>query len=155
MYSIKNAKIMRAKFPDATINMCYIDIRAPGRRNEEYYQLMREKNINMMLGRPSEIMDTPDGKLYFDVFDKATNKLLRIESDLIVLATALEPSDGTKKMAEVLHLQYGMDKFLSPLHVKIAPVDTTTEGVYIIGTAEAPKSIQAVSYTHLTLPTKA
>ena len=142
MYSIKNAKIMRAKFPDATINMCYIDIRAPGRRNEEYYQLMREKNINMILGRPSEIMDTPDGKLYFDVFDKATNKLLRIESDLIVLSTALEPSEGTKKMAEVLHLQYGMDKFLSPLHVKIAPVDTTTEGVYIIGTAEAPKSIQ-------------
>ncbi|HDM67159.1 MAG TPA: CoB--CoM heterodisulfide reductase iron-sulfur subunit A family protein, partial [Thermoplasmatales archaeon] len=50
MYSIKNAKIMRAKFPDATINMCYIDIRSPGRRNEEYYQLMREKNINMILG---------------------------------------------------------------------------------------------------------
>lgn len=142
MYSIKNAKIMRAKFPDATINICYIDIRAPGRRYEEYYQLTRDKNINMIMGRPSEIMDTPDGRLYFDVFDKATNKLLRIESDLIVLATALEPSEGTKKMAEILHLQYGMDEFLSPLHVKIAPVDTTTEGIYIIGTAEAPKSIQ-------------
>lgn len=142
MYSIKNAKIMRAKFPDATINMCYIDIRAPGRRNEEYYQLMREKNINMILGRPSEIMDTPEGKPYFDVFDKATNKLMRIESDLIVLSTALEPSNGTKKMAKVLHLQYGMDKFLSPRHVKIAPVDTTTEGIYIVGTAEGAKSIQ-------------
>ena len=142
MYSIKNAKIMRAKFPDATINMCYIDIRAPGRRNEEYYALAREKNINMIMGRPSQIMDAPDGRLFFDVFDKATNKFMRVESDLIVLATALEPSEGTKRMAKVLHLQYGMDKFLSPLHVKIAPVDTTTEGIYIIGTAEGPKSIQ-------------
>ena len=142
MYSVKNAKIVRAKIPGATINMCYIDIRAPGRRYEEYYKTFRENDIKMIMGRPSEIMETPDGKLYFDVFDKATNKLLRIYSDLIVLATALEPSEGTRKMAEILHLQYGMDKFLSPLHVKIAPVDTTTEGIYIAGTAEGPKSIQ-------------
>lgn len=142
MYSIKNAKIIRDKFPDATINMCYIDLRAPGRRYEEYYRMFREKDITMIMGRPSEIMEDKNGKLYFDIYDKSTDKYLQIKSDLIVLAVALEPSEGTKKMADLLHLQYGMDKFLSPLHVKIAPVDTTTEGIYIIGTAEAPKAIQ-------------
>ena len=142
MYSIKNAMIVRAKIPDAEINMCYIDIRAGGRRYEEYYRKFREKNVRMILGRPSEIMDSPDGKLFFDVFDKATEKPLRIGSDLIVLATALEPSEGTRKMAEVLNIPYGFDDFLSPLHVKIAPVDTTTKGIFIAGTAQAPKSIQ-------------
>ena len=142
MYSAKNAKIVRNKISDATINMCYIDIRAPGRRYEEYYHMLRENNIKMIMGRPSEIMEDSEGKLYFDVFDKSTDKLLQIKPDLIVLATALEPSEGTKKMADLLHLQYGMDGFLSPLHVKIAPVDTTNEGIYIVGTAEAPKSIQ-------------
>ena len=143
MYSIKNAKIVRSKLPDASINMSYIDLRASGRRYEEYYRLFRENNIKMIMGRPSEIMEDQNGKLYFDVFDKSTEKLLQIKSDLIVLATALEPSEGTKKMAELLNLQSGMDGFLSPLHVKIAPVDTTNEGIYIVGTAEAPKSIQA------------
>ncbi|MCK4347515.1 MAG: hydrogenase iron-sulfur subunit, partial [Thermoplasmatales archaeon] len=143
MYSVKNAKIVRNKIPNAIINMCYIDLRAPGRRYEEYYRMLREMGIKMIMGRPSEIMENQDGKLYFDIFDKSTNKLLQIESDLVVLAVALEPSEGTKKMADLLHLQYGMDGFLSPLHVKIAPVDTTTGGIYIAGTAEAPKPIQA------------
>jgi len=142
MYSAKNAKITRAKIPDADINMCYIDIRAPGRRYEEYYRLLRKNNIKMIMGKPSEIMEDANGKLHFDVFDKSTNKLLQINSDLIVLATALEPSDGTKKMTELLNLPYGLDNFISPLHVKIAPVDTTVEGIYVAGTAEAPKSIQ-------------
>ena len=143
MYSTKNAKIVRNKIPDATINMCYIDLRAPGRRYEEYYRMLRESNVKMIMGRPSEIMEDQNGKLYFEVFDKSTDKLLQIKPDLIVLATALEPSEGTKKMGDLLHIPSGMDKFLSPLHVKIAPVDTTTEGIYIAGTAEAPKSIQA------------
>jgi len=142
MYSAKNAKITRAKIPDADINMCYIDIRAPGRRYEEYYRLLRQNNIKMIMGKPSEIMEDVDGQLFFDVFDKSTNKLLQVNSDLIVLATALEPSDGTKKMTSLLNLSYGMDGFISPLHVKIAPVDTTNEGIYVAGTSEAPKSIQ-------------
>jgi len=142
MYSAKNAKIVRSKIPDSDINMCYIDIRAPGRRYEEYYRLLRQNNIKMIMGKPSEIMENSDGKLYFDVFDKSTNKLLQINSDLIVLATALEPSEGTKEMTALLNLPYGMDNFISPLHVKIAPVDTTIEGIYTIGTSEAPKSIQ-------------
>jgi len=142
MYSAKNAKITRAKIPDAQINMCYIDIRAPGRRYEEYYRLLRQNNIKMIMGKPSEILEDVNGKLYFDIFDKATNKLLQLHPDLIVLATALEPSSGTKKMISLLNLPYGLDGFISPLHVKIAPVDTTVEGIYVIGTAEAPKSIQ-------------
>ena len=142
MYSAKNAKITRAKIPDADINMCYIDIRAPGRRYEEYYRLLRQNNIKMIMGKPSEIMEDTNGGLFFDIFDKSTNKLLQINSDLIVLATALEPSDGTKKMTELLNLPYGMDNYISPLHVKIAPVDTTSEGIYVAGTSEAPKSIQ-------------
>jgi len=142
MYSAKNAKITRTKIPDADINMCYIDIRAPGRRYEEYYRLLRQNNIKMIQGKPSEIMEDKDGKLFFDIYDKSTNKLMQINSDLIVLATALEPSEGTKKMTSLLNLPYGLDNFISPLHVKIAPVDTTTEGIYITGTAEAPKSIQ-------------
>lgn len=142
MYSAKNAKITRSKIPDAEINMCYIDIRAPGRRYEEYYRLLRKNNIKMILGRPSEIMEDVGGKLYFDVFDKSTDKLLQINSDLIVLATALEPSDGTKEITALFNLLYGLDDFISPLHIKIAPVDTTVEGIYVTGTAEAPKSIQ-------------
>lgn len=142
MYSAKNSKILRTKLPNADINICYIDIRAPGKLYEEYYRTMRGKGIKMIMGIPSEIMNSTGGSLYFDVFDKATNKLLRVDSDLIVLATSLEPSKGTENMQEKLHLPNGPDGFLIPRHVKIAPVDTPSEGIYAIGLALGPKAIQ-------------
>lgn len=142
MYSAKNSKILRNKIPDAEINICYIDIRAPGKLYEEYYRTMREKGIKTIMGIPSEILDHSDGSLYFEVFDKATNKLLRVGSDLIVLAASLEPSDGTERIREKLHLPGGSDGFLIPRHVKIAPVDTPNEGLYSIGLALGPKAIQ-------------
>jgi heterodisulfide reductase subunit A len=142
MYTAKNSKIIRSKIPDANINVCYIDIRAPGKMYEEYYTTMRENNIKMIMGIPSEIMDRPDGSLYFDVFDKATNKLLRLDSDLVILATSMEPSFGMESIQKILHIPTGEEGFLTPRHVKIAPVDTPTEGVFAGGVALGPKAIQ-------------
>jgi len=142
MYTAKNSKILRAKIPEANINVCYIDIRAPGKLYEEYYATMREKDIKMIMGIPSEIMEHTDGTLYFDVFDKATNKLFRVESDLIILATSLEPAEGMESLKERLHIPGGVDRFLIPRHVKIAPVDTPTEGIYAAGLSLGPKAIQ-------------
>jgi len=142
MYTAKNSKIIRAKMPDANINVCYIDIRAPGKMYEEYYATMRENNIKMIMGIPSEIMDRPDGSLYFDVFDKATKKLLRVDSDLIIMATSIEPSSGMESILRMLHIPAGEEGFLIPRHVKIAPVDTPTEGIFTAGTSLGPKAIQ-------------
>jgi heterodisulfide reductase subunit A len=98
--------------------------------------------INMIKGRPSEILDAGDGSLVFDVFDMQTQKLLQIKTDMVVLATALVPSKGTKDMISTLHLVYGPDGFIKPVHVKIAPVDTSVAGIFIAGTATGPKPIQ-------------
>jgi heterodisulfide reductase subunit A len=141
MYTIKNAQLLKREHPNTEINICYIDIRAPGKSYEEYYRRFRTEGINMIRGIPSEILNAGDN-LEFDVYDTATKRLLHIDTELVVLATSLVPSKGTRKMAEVLHLIYGPDGFLTPVHVKINPVDTTSQGIYIAGTAESPKPIQ-------------
>ncbi len=142
MYTTKNAGLIKNEYPDMEINICYIDYRAAGRDYEEYYKRLRNMGINMIRGRPSEILDGEDDSLVMDIFDQDTRKLIQVESDLVVLATALVPSEGTKDMTEVLHLVYGPDEFLKPLHVKIGPVDTATPGIYLAGTAMGPKPIQ-------------
>ena len=144
MYTTKNAGLIRKEYPDMEINICYIDFRAAGRSYEEYYRNLRNMGVNLIRGRPSEILDAGDGSdgLVFDVFDMQTCKLLQIRTDMVILATALEPSDGTKDMISTLHLVYGPDGFIKPVHVKIAPVDTPISGLYIAGTATGPKPIQ-------------
>jgi heterodisulfide reductase subunit A len=142
MYTIKNAQLVKSECPDMELNICYIDIRTPGKNYEEYYRRFRSTGINMIKGMPSEIFGGENDTLEFDVYDTATKRLLKINTDLVVLATSLVPSEGTKKMAEVLHLVYGPEGFLAPVHVKINPVDTANRGQYAIGTALFPKPIQ-------------
>jgi heterodisulfide reductase subunit A len=142
MYTTKNAGLIKKEYPDMEINICFIDYRASGSGYEEYYRNLRGLGINMIKGRPSEILDAGEGSLVFDVFDMLTGKLLQIKTDMVVLATALEPSEGTKDMISTLHLVYGPDGFIKPVHVKIAPVDTSITGIFIAGAATGPKPIQ-------------
>lgn len=142
MYATKNAGLILKEHPDIEINICYIDYRAAGRSYEEYYRNLRGMGVNMIQGRPSEIQKGGNGKLTFDVYDTHTGKLLQIETDLVVLSTALVPSEGTRKMIETLHMVFGPDGFIKPVHVKIAPVDTSLGGVFVAGTSLGPKPIQ-------------
>jgi len=154
LYTIKNAGLIKKEYPDMEVNICYIDIRTGGRYNEEYYRTLREMGVNFIHGRPSEITTETDpsaassGKadkkaqgLMVQVFDTTTSKLYKINTDIIVLATALRPSDGTTDMISKAHLVFGPDGFIKPVHIKIAPVDTTVGGIYVVGTASGPKSI--------------
>lgn len=142
LYASKNSQLIKNEYPDMEINICYIDFRTGGKNCEEYYRRLRGYGINMIRGRPSEILPEKDDKLVFDVYDTITDKLLQIKTDLVILSCAMVPSKGTRKMAELLHIPYDFTSFLSSLHMKIAPVDTSNRGIYIVGTAEGPKPIQ-------------
>jgi len=141
LYSTKNAQLIRQEYPDMEINILYIDFRTGGRHMEEYYQRLRGMNINLIKGRPSEILEGPDGQVMMDVFDENTGKLLQITSDLVVLAVALVPSRGSQDIIETMHLVVGPEGFATPTHIKIAPVDTSTGGVFLAGTVTGPKAI--------------
>lgn len=141
LYATKNSQLIKKESPEVEVNICYIDFRTAGKNCEEYYRRLRGYGINLIRGRPSEILGDRES-LVFDVYDTITDKLLQIKTDLVVLSTALVPSKGTKKMAEILHLPYDFTNFLTSLHMKIAPVDTSNRGIFIVGTAEGPKPIQ-------------
>jgi heterodisulfide reductase subunit A len=141
LYATKNAMLLRQEDPEVEINILYIDYRTGGRFNEEYYQRLRSMNINIIKGRPSEILEGPEGTLMMDIFDDNIGKLLQITTDMVVLSVGLVPSEGSKDIIEKLHLVFGQDGFATPTHIKIAPVDTSTTGVFLAGTITGPKSI--------------
>jgi heterodisulfide reductase subunit A len=141
MYTTKNARLIKAENPDMKITIWYIDVRAAGRGYEEYFDVAREMGINYVRGNVSEII--PNGEdLIVKLEDTFTSEPLELDADLVVLSSGMVPSQGTKDMSEVLHVVSGADKFLAPVHVKIAPVDTANTGIYIAGTVEAPKPTQ-------------
>ncbi|MEJ2240538.1 MAG: hydrogenase iron-sulfur subunit [Candidatus Bathyarchaeota archaeon] len=146
MISLKNASLIKESNPDSEITICYIDIRTTGREHEYYYEKARELGIKFVKGRPTEIYaDEEKGKLIVDVEDALLNRFLDLEADLVVLATAMVPPEGTQKLAELLGIELNDDGFFKEYNAKLRPTETKQRGTYLCGAATFPKDAPTAS----------
>jgi heterodisulfide reductase subunit A len=61
--------------------------------------------------------------------------------DMVVLSTGIEPQADAAKVAQIFSISRGPDGFFLEKHPKLAPVETTTDGVYLAGACQGPKDI--------------
>ena len=138
-YAIGQAREIKKVNPDANIYIHYIDLRGPYRGFEEFYQAAKEEGINFVRGRISEIVEDKS-KTYVRALDTDSDTLLNIDSDLVVLAVGQEPSDGSDKIAKMLHIQTDIDKFMKDINPMFP--SEFRRGIYVAGTAQGPKGIR-------------
>ena len=142
MVSLKQAILAREKLgEDVNIYVCFNDLRSFGKGYEEFYRRARDMGINFVAGIPSDIRMAADGSLYFDVFERGTNKLLEMHADLVVLANGLVPSEDIKKINELFHASRSADGFLLEAHPKLRPLECSTAGIFLAGTCQGPKDV--------------
>ncbi len=139
MIALKNANIIKHKYPDTDIVICYTDIRTPG-MYEKYYKHSQSEGIRLIRGRPGEVIKNGDNFIV-RVENTLKGEFSEIEADMVVLSTAMEPSDGTKEIAEILNVGITEDNFIKESHPKIKPVTTDLQGTFVCGTAQDPKDI--------------
>jgi heterodisulfide reductase subunit A len=142
MATLKQAILAREKIQDdLKTYVFYIDMRAFGKGYEEFYTRARNLDIDFIAGLPSEIHAAPDDSLYFDVYDKGTNKLLEVHADLIVLSIGLVPSPDLGKISALFHTSRSSDGFLLEAHPKLRPLESAMAGVFLAGACQGPKDI--------------
>ena len=73
------------------------------------------------------------------MWEPVLGRELELQADLLVLSTPAIPPSGTRKLASQLKLPVDMDGFFLEAHVKLRPVDFTTDGVFMAGMAHYPK----------------
>jgi len=140
IFALKHANLIKDR-SDAEVTVCYIDIRAHG-NYEKYYLDAREKWVDFIKGRPSEISENPETKeLYVSVEDSSLNQDLRVSADLVVLSAALIPSQGTSEISSVLNLNSNQYGFIREYYGKNRSNETERIGVYVAGGASGPKNI--------------
>jgi heterodisulfide reductase subunit A len=146
MISLKNASLIKEANPDAEVSICYIDIRTTGREHEYYYERARDLGIKFVKGRPTEIYNNEEkGKLIVDVEDALLKRFLDLEADLVVLATAMIPAEGTAELAEILGLDLEADGFFKEYNAKLRPTETKQKGIFLCGGATFPKDAPTTS----------
>jgi heterodisulfide reductase subunit A len=137
--ALKHAYLLKSQYgSEVEAYICYTDMRAVGRKAEEFYRNVRETGVNFVHGEPSEIRELPDGSLTIDVYDQATSKLLSITTDLIVLETELEPEVD---LQEKLKIPLNEDGFFKEVHPQLAANDTIIEGIFLAGAVQEPMNI--------------
>ena len=142
MYATKLASLLKRADPSRDIYIFYTDLRAYGKGFEEYYRTAQDLGVKFIRGRPGELLEDPDNnKVIVRVEDTLTRNIIDKEFDLVVLSVGLVPSEGTKKIAEVLKIPRSSDGFIKEAHPKFRPVDTPVEGIFVAGTAQGPKDI--------------
>ncbi len=140
--SIKLARQIKEKYPDSEVFIFYNDIRAFGRRFEEFYSKAREDWVTFIKGIPSEIKEQPQtNNLVITAEDVLSGFLLEAEVELVVLAVGMIPSKTSEELSRILHIPRGTDGFFLEAHPKLRPVETNTAGIFLAGSCQGPKEI--------------
>jgi heterodisulfide reductase subunit A len=129
--------------PDADIRVLYRQLQAYGVDLEKYYQEALDlgvKFIKFIPEDPPEIM-IKDNELYIKINDLLYGEEDIYKSDFVVLSTPLIPREESKEIAKKLRVPINSDGFLLEAHPKMRPVDFSSEGIFLAGTAHCPKNI--------------
>lgn len=93
--SLKQARYVRAQYPDAMIYVFYIDIRAPGRLEDFYAATQEDAKVRLIKGKVARISEDPASHdLEVEAEDTLAGVPLRQTVDLVVLATGMVPALG-------------------------------------------------------------
>ena len=143
--SIKNAKLLKERYPNSDIHILYRDIRVFGTREEEYFaQVIEDQEVKIIrysLEDQPRVTTDRDGNLTVTVNDEIYKNTHELPADLVVLTAQTEGHPSTTKLMELLKVPAGPGGFYIEAHAKIRPLDFSTDGLYFGGAAHFPKNL--------------
>lgn len=141
MYTAKHAMLIRDKYPDVDVTVFYIDVRTPGKNFDEFYRrAVEEYGVHYIKGQVGKVVDLGD-RLLVQGSDLLDNRQILMETDMVVLATAIEPNPDVRKIATMLTASIDTNNFLTESHAKLRPVESPTAGIFLSGVCQGPKDI--------------
>jgi heterodisulfide reductase subunit A len=139
--SSKQAIEVREQVPDARVFIFYIDMRMYGYwENEIYWPAQEKHRVNYVKGIVTEIL-SKNGRLVVRGEDTTMGRPMEVPMDVVVLAVGMEPSQGTRRMADVLGLSSNKYGFVDTVHDVLDTVTTDVDGVFVCGSATGPADL--------------
>jgi quinone-modifying oxidoreductase subunit QmoB len=89
--SLKQARYVRQD-PDATAMIFYIDIRTPGRLEAYYREAQNDPGVMLTKADVTGVSDAGNGNLFVEMENSLLGEKVKIEADLVVLATGMVPT---------------------------------------------------------------
>ena len=139
--AVKNALLVKKQNPDAQVFVLYRDLRTYGLL-EDYYTEAREAGVIFMrfeADNPPRV-ETQDDGIRVITKDHVLQRDVAITADLLALSAGMRAAD-TEALSGIMKLNANPEGYFIEAHVKLRPVDMPGEGIFLCGTAHAPKLI--------------
>jgi len=140
-HSVLNALKLKEINPQVDVYVVYRDMRTYGLR-EDLYREARAKGILFIRYDDNKELrvneDKEDLQVLFTSY--VLNREMEIRPDLLILATAIVPPKENP-VAKLFKVPVNSDGFFVEAHVKLRPIDFSTDGVFVCGLAHSPKPI--------------
>ena len=139
--AVKNALRLKKLNPEMRIRILYRDVRTYGFLEAYYSQARREGIVFDRYDPEAGPEITKEGDILAVAFeDKILQERTTLKPDLVVLSSASVPREN-KELANLLKVPRTAEGFFLEAHMKLRPVDFDSDGIYVAGSAHAPKLI--------------
>ncbi len=138
----KQAIELREQIPDSKVMIFYIDMRMYGYwENEIYWPAQEKYKVNFVKGVISEVLKKGD-KLLIRGEDTTMSRPMEVEMDMVVLSVGMEPSAGTRAVAQLMGIQQNKYGFIEAGGAGgLDPVATSRAGIFVAGAASGPSDL--------------
>ncbi len=142
MYSIKQNQLIMGALPVADVTVHYMDIRAPGKRYDEFYEQAKAMGANYVKGRVAKITEKENGDLVLRYEDiEHGGRIVEAEYDLVVLAVGVQPNSDAQALFPMGALETDEFSYVAETDEDANPGQTSIDGVYVAGAASGAKDI--------------
>jgi heterodisulfide reductase subunit A len=129
---------------DRSVNQyhLYRDIRTYG-NYETVYEDARHSGALFLRWEPdaAPVVEEVDGRLVVRVMDTLDGgEEIEIGADLVVLVVGMTPRDNDQ-LNDILKIPASEDGFYKEIHIKLRPVETVVDGLFVAGASQSPKTM--------------
>ena len=142
--SLKNAKAIKERYPDADVYILYKDLRVFGKDEEEYYMEVEGEDgvIFLRYSTDDKPTVTREGdRLHVAVHDNLLDDDIEIDADYVVMAMQLQGDSSAARLKKMLKVSSDPAGFFMEAHAKLRPLEFPSEGIYLAGGAHYPKNV--------------
>ena len=140
--ALKNALAFKQRNPSAEVIIIYKDIRSYGFKERLYTHARQEGVLFVRYDdehRPQILENGNDRIAGLLIWDPSLGKSLEIHPDILVLSMPVVPNPEGKSLSTIFKVPIDADGFFLEAHVKLRPVDFSTDGIFMAGMAHYPK----------------
>jgi heterodisulfide reductase subunit A2 len=143
MSSLKHARFIKLKLPNAKVYNIYTDICLPDKSYQKFYDETKSKDSELLFQSEPEKMNITDkdGKLEVAYINGKGKR--SVSADMVILANSFVPASDLGNLAKMLDIKTDNFGYIETEPFRLGSVETSKPGIFAAGCVEGPKDVQS------------